>query len=127
MPARRMASAPAMILRLDTGVAFADDDLREMRERREVAGRADGALRWNHRDALRVEHRAERFDGTWAHAAKSFGERVGAQQHHRARFGFAERSADAASVRAHEIDLKLANCSVEMRTEASLPKPVLTP
>ena len=57
--------------------------------------------------ALSIAQRV--FDGFGSDAAESFGERVGAEQHHRARFGFAERLADAASVRANEIDLQLAN------------------
>ena len=90
-------------------MAFADDDVREVSERGEVAGCADGALRRNHGMNFGVEHRAERFDGFGADAAESFGERVGAEKHHRAGFGFAERSADATGVRANEIDLELAN------------------
>ena len=56
-----------------------------------------------------VEHGAEGFDGFGADAAEAFGERVGAEKHHRAGFGFAERRADAAGVRANEIDLELAD------------------
>ena len=105
-----MASAPREISRsLRCGAAFADDDLREVRERREIAGRADGTLRGNYWMNFGVEHRAKRFDGCGADAAESFGERVGAEKHHRAGFGFAERIADAAGVRAHEIDLELAD------------------
>ena len=93
----------------DAGVAFADDDVGEMREWREVAGRADGTLRRNYRMNFGVQHRAKDFDGFGADAAESFGERVGAEKHHRAGFGFAERRADSASVGAHEIDLELAD------------------
>ena len=78
------------------GVAFADDDVREMRERREIAGSADGTLRGNHRMHFGVQHCAECLDDERPDAAQSFGESVGAQKHHRARFGFAERRADAA-------------------------------
>src|SRR5579863_9071796 len=80
-----------------------------MREGSEVAGRADGALRRNHRVNFCVEHRAQDFDSFGADAAESFGERVGAEKNHRARFGFAQRRADAAGVRTNEIDLQLAN------------------
>ncbi len=90
-------------------MAFADDDVREMRERREIAGCADGTLRRNHWMNFGVQHRAEDFDGFGSDAAEAFGERVGAEEHHRARFGFAERSADSAGVRADEIHLELSD------------------
>ena len=42
-----------------------------------------------------------------ADAAESFGQRVGAEKHHGAGFGFAEGFADAAGMRADEIYLEL--------------------
>src|SRR5262245_28383456 len=87
------------------GRAFADDDLRKMCERREVAGSADGALRRNDRMNGSVQHGAESLDSAGTNSAKAFGESIGAQQHHGARFGSAEGVADAAGVRADEINL----------------------
>ena len=109
IPARRMRVAAGQNFALIRRAPFADHHLRQMRERREIAGSSDRALRRNHRVHSGVEHRAERFDGLRADAAEAFGQRIGAQQHHRARFRFAQRRADAASVRAHEIHLKLAH------------------
>ena len=89
------------------GAAFADDDLREVRERREIAGRSDRTLRGNYWMDFGVEHFAESVDDLGADAAESFGESVGAEKHHGAGFGFAEGIANAAGVRADEIYLEL--------------------
>ena len=107
--------------------AFADDHLSEVGQWREIAGSSHGTLRGNQRVNFGVEHFAEGVDDVRANAAEAFGERVGAEEHHGAGFGFAERFANAAGMRAHEIYLQLCNLFVEMRTEASLPKPVLMP
>src|SRR5207249_4096380 len=91
------------------GAAFADDDLREMGERGEIARGSDGALRWDDGMDAGVEHFAERVDDFRANAAEAFGEGVGSKKHHRAGFGFAEGRADTAGVRADQIDLQLAD------------------
>ena len=72
--------------------AFTDDHLREVREWREIAGCANGALRGNHRMNLRVEHLAQASRHARANAAEAFCQSVGAQQHHGASFSFAERA-----------------------------------
>ncbi len=87
------------------GVALADDYLRQMRKRREVAGSADGTLRGNYRMDFCVEHRAKSFYRRRLDAAEAFRQSVGPEKHHRARFGFTERFADAATVRADQIHL----------------------
>src|SRR5262249_49076797 len=80
------------------GRALSNDDVREMRERREVAGGSNRSLRGNHGMDTGVEHRAQGFDGTGADATESFGERVGTKQHHGAGFGYGQRFADSAGV-----------------------------
>src|SRR5579883_1365888 len=91
------------------GFAFADDDLGKMRKRGKITGSADGALRGNYGMNAGVEHGAERFDNDGPHAAESLGKRIGPQQDHRASFGNRKRSADSTRVRAHQIDLQLAD------------------
>ena len=73
-----------------------------------------------------VEHGAERFDNLGAHAAQAFGESVRAQKHHGAQFGFASGAPTPQHGSGRD---SLADCDLfgEMRTEASLPKPVLMP
>src|ERR1700688_3444685 len=56
-----------------------------------------------------VEHFAKGVDDVRANAAETFGESVGAEEHHGAGFGFAKRFANAAAMRAHEIYLQLCN------------------
>ena len=50
-----------------------------------------------------VEHFAKGIDDVRANAAEAFSESVGAEQHHGASFAFAERFANSAGMRAHEI------------------------
>ena len=61
---------------------------------------------WRH--AAR-EQFADRVDSDRAHAGKSLGERIGAQQHHGAGFGDGKRVADAHGVRAYQVDLQFAD------------------
>ena len=73
-----------------------------------------------------VEHGAEDFDGFGADAAESFGERVGAEKHHRARFGFAaaERSVVIEAVRVEARMASIDAVSLRMpqaRPETRLP------
>src|SRR5215469_717904 len=89
------------------GLSFADDHMRQMRERGKVAGSADRTLGWNHRMEFCIQHLAERFDDAWPHATKSLGEGVCAQNHQRASLGFAERFANSARMGTHQIDLQL--------------------
>ncbi len=59
------------------GAAFADRHLRQMRERCEIARRADGTLRRNHGMHAAVEHGHESFRDHRPHAGKSLGDGVG--------------------------------------------------
>src|SRR5258707_516491 len=57
----------------------------------------------------RVEHGAKRFHRRWFYSAKTFGECVGPENRDGARFRFAERFADPATMRADKVHLQLAN------------------
>ncbi len=94
---------------LEVGFAFADHDLSEMGERREIAGSADGTLRRNDGMNAGIEHGDEGFHDDGTNAAEALGESVGAKKHHGADFGGGERCAYATGMRANEIDLKLAD------------------
>ena len=89
--------------------AFADQCQRQVRQRRKIAARSHASLRWNHRSHAAIEHLAEGVDDDGAHAGVAFRQRVGAQQHHGARVGERKRFADADGVRAHQVDLQLAD------------------
>ena len=94
---------------LEFGLAFSDDDLREMSKRREIARSAHGTLRRNHRMNSGVEHRAKCFYRAWPHAAESFCKGICTKKHDGASFGFAERVANATGMGANQIYLELAN------------------
>ncbi len=81
--------------------------MREVRERCEIAGCPNRALRGNYRMNAGIEHGAKSFNGCGLHSAKTFGECVRAQQYNRASFRCAERFADSASVRTNQIYLQL--------------------
>src|SRR5208283_240188 len=70
---------------------------------------ADTPLRRDNRMHAAIQHFAERVDDGSARAGKTLGERVRAQQNHAAGHIFSERLADARGVRAHKIDLELAD------------------
>ena len=80
-----------------------------MRQRRQISTRAHAALRRNHRMHAAIEHVAQRVDDDIAHAGKSFGQRVGAQQDHGADDRLGQRLAHSHSVGAHQIELQLAD------------------
>ena len=127
MPAARMASRADHFAPLENRFAFADHDLREMRERREVARRSHGTLRGNHRQHAAIQHRDERFRHDGPHAENPLARALA-------------RSASIARVACslsgaptpHAWLRTRFSCSWrissrEMRTLAILPKPVLTP
>ena len=86
--------------------ALADEREREMRERREVAARADGPLLGNGRPEVGVEHRAEESRHVGARAREALRDDVRAEEHHRAHFALRERRTHAARVAADEIHLQ---------------------
>src|SRR5882724_8063935 len=94
---------------LEFGLAFSDDHLREMSQRREIARSAHGTLRRNHRMNSGVEHCAKRFYRAWPDAAESFCQSICTKKHDGASFGFTERFANSAGMGANQIYLELAN------------------
>src|SRR5208282_4638155 len=56
-----------------------------------------------------IQHLAEGIDDDGARAGKALGERVGAKQNHAASHVFSQRFAHPCSVRAHQVDLELAD------------------
>ena len=89
------------------GLAFADDAEREVGERGEVAGGADGALRGDHGMHAAIQQQGEGLGEDGAHAAIAQGQGVGAQGHDDAGFGLGERRAEAAGVAADEVELEV--------------------
>ena len=78
-----------------------------MRERSEIAARADRAFFGNDRNDVAVEHFDEELDDLETNAAAAERENIGAEQHHGADLRLGKWSADAAGMTAHEIDLEL--------------------
>ena len=90
-----------------SGFAFADQAQRQVCERGEIAGRADGAAARDHREHVVVEQREQRVDQFGAYAGDAGREAVRLEQQHAAHERRCERLADAARVTAHEIELQL--------------------
>ena len=78
-----------------------------MRQRREIAARADRALFRNDRMHTAVEHFAKQLDDFQTDPAESEREHVGAKQHHGAHLRLGKRLANAAGMAADEIELEL--------------------
>ena len=87
--------------------AFADQAQRQVRERREIARRADRAAARNHRQHVVVEQREQRIDQLGAHTRDAGSKAVRLEQQHAPHDRRRERLADAARVTAHEIELQL--------------------
>ena len=79
-----------------------------MRQRREIAARADRSFLGNDRVDAAIQHRDKQLDDLQPDPAKAEREDVGSEQHHRAHFRLGKRAADAAGVAADEIQLELA-------------------
>ena len=101
--------APRKLFSARDGFAFANDHLRQMRQRSQVARRSDRTLRWDHRMNAPVQHCAKCLHDDRPHPTQALRQRVRAQQHHSPRFGFAERSAHTAGVATHQVELQLAD------------------
>ena len=104
-------SAGAPLRPLD-GLAFADEHERGVRERREVARRADAAVHRDVRMHAAVEHVAEEIDDVRSHAGSPRREGVRPEQQDRAHDVLRERRADADGVAADEVALKRAELVV---------------
>ncbi len=106
-------------------LSFADQHQREMRQRSQVAARADRAPARHLRVHAAVEQVDQAFERDAADAGESFGEHVGAQRHRRAHRANGERLADAGRVAAEQIELERAeraarNGGVGQRAEAGV-------
>ncbi len=92
---------------VDRCLSLADEDERQVGERRQVARRAEAAARGDDGMDGLVEHADEELGDGHADARQPDGERVGAQQEHRAHDLVGQRVADAGRVRPNEVALQL--------------------
>src|ERR1700677_71819 len=76
-----------------------------MSQRRQIAARAYAALGRNKRRNPAVQHFAKSVDNFSPHSGKTFGKRIGAQQHHGADLGRGQWLAHPNRVRPHQINL----------------------
>ena len=111
-PHRLEADCPQRVgaveeLAVDDGLALADEREREMRERREVAARADRSARGHVRQHAAVQALEQQLDRRDVRAREPLRERVRAQQHRRAHDVVRIRLADAAGMAAQEPELEL--------------------
>ena len=90
------------------GKAFADADhhRRHVRQRREIAGSADRALRRHHRDDVVGEHGFQQFDGLRPHAGCALRQAGELQRHHQPGDSDRHRLADAGGMRQHDVALE---------------------
>ncbi len=106
MPAAFSARRAVLLLALHAHAALADQREREVRERREVAGGADRALRGHDGMDAGVDEREQPLDHDRAHAREAAREARGLQHQDEPHGRVRERRADARRVRAHEIELQ---------------------
>ena len=109
-------------------LAFADQHQREVRERREVAARADRAARRHARMHAAVEQRDQRLERLDADAGEALGQHVRAQRHRRAHGADRQRLADAGGVAAQQVELqRVERVGRDLARRRTMPKPVLMP
>ena len=104
-PPQRLA--PGQDLAAHLRLPFAHQHQRQVRQRRQVAGRAHGALLGDHGVDAVVQQVQQPLHDHRAHAGKALGQHVGAQQGHGARLRPRQGRAHAARVAADEVDLQL--------------------
>ena len=92
---------------VEIGFAFADEHQRDVGQRREIATGADAALRRNDGRHAAIQQIAQAFRDHGPDARKTFGEHVGADEHHAADFVAGERRPHSAGVRADHVALQL--------------------
>ena len=95
-----------LFLALHAHAALADQRERQVRERREVAGGADRALRRHDGMDACVHEREQPLDHDRAHAREAAREACRLQHQDHAHRRVRERRADAGRVRAHEVELQ---------------------
>ena len=98
-----------------------------MRERGEVARRADRAAARHDRHDVALEQAEQQLDELGPHARVALAQRVGEQQQHPAHDLGGQRLAGADRVRADEVALQLRRVGGAIRTDERSPKPVVTP
>jgi len=90
----------------DLHVAFTDHGQREMRQRRQIAGRTHTALRRHARMYAAIEHVDQQLGDHRSHAAGPAQQHVRPEQHHGAHRVRRQRVANARRVTADEIELQ---------------------
>jgi hypothetical protein len=88
--------------------SFADEDERQVGERREVAARADGSAARDHGMDARVERVDQPVERRAADPREPFREDVGAQNHHRPHRARRQRLADAGRMAPQQVALQVA-------------------
>ncbi len=103
------AFGPRDRLALMHNLAFRNQGQRQVSQRSQIATCPHAALRRNHGMDAAIHHLAQGVDHGRPNSRAAFGQRIRAQQHHRAHHVLAQRLAHSGCVRAHQIDLQLAN------------------
>ena len=107
-PSASQGFATLQALALEKRLAFADQAQRKMGERGKIATGTDRTFFRNDRTDALVKHLTEHLDDLKTDTAEAKNKDVCTEQHHRPHFRFRKRVADAASVTADKIELKLA-------------------
>ena len=110
-PARCSASRARHALALVERFAAAEQHDRQVRQRREIARRADRTQLRHHRHDAGVEHRGQRLQRFDADAGMPAHQRVDADAQHRAHHVRRERLADADRVRDDQVVAAVRRCS----------------
>ena len=105
-PAERRTSPAGRAVAVHEQLAAADEREREVRERRQVARRAERSLLGHDGDQVAVQHLDHPLDDLGAHARVPEREHVRAEQQHRARLLARERRSDGGRVRADDPELE---------------------
>ena len=127
-PTRASASTPGQPLALDERLALADERQREMRERREIAGRADRAARRHDGQDAAVEAREQQLDRADAGAGRCPSRacsRAAASRRARSRPAYGSPTPHACERSRRSCSSPVSSSGIERLTNR--PKPVLTP
>src|SRR5579862_5747456 len=88
-------------------IAFAQQSEREVRERREVSARTDGALLRDGGPQVRVEHTAQQLRHSSTRPREALCKHVGAEEHHRPNLALWKQRPNTCGMAAHKIGLKI--------------------
>src|SRR5215472_4542271 len=89
--------------------ALSDENKPQMRKRRQIATGSDATLRRNNRMYAAIEHLAQSVNYDRSHTGAALGQGIGAQKHHGAGDVFTKRLAYTECMRAHQVNLQLAD------------------